>query len=108
MFLFRIFLVSILLFTASCFISVEKVYDDRLSEIRLSEISTHLIGDLSEIRLPSPQNVLYLAFDRSMLDSSGVSVEWMIDGKKYTRELDTEDLDIRGYESRIFSAPLVL
>ncbi len=109
---FSLFLISLIGASGIWFFSgndtTYPLYTSRLNGVTSVHGSDWLYHIDASVTFESPRTALYFSFPRSSeLLTSRVNVAWEKDGKNIERWLDTEDLDMAHYDTRIFSVPWI-
>lgn len=86
----------------------EAVYTSYLENILPTEYDGRYELEAS-VDFETPRTALYFSFPRTdALIQSWATVYWQIGDVEYVRHLDIEDLDMRGYDMRVFSTPVIV
>jgi N-acetylmuramoyl-L-alanine amidase/Stage II sporulation protein len=87
----------------------EKVYRETASTSVGNEMTVDHYKIKGKLSFDTPRTTFYFQFPRPMGDirEDDIIVEWTASWETAERSLDVEDMDMRGYESSIYSTPLV-
>ncbi|MFZ2256013.1 MAG: hypothetical protein WAW59_01615 [Patescibacteria group bacterium] len=84
--------------------SLERVYDYARIEQKIKLISSFSGEHTATVELSEKYNSFVLAIPQQE-DTENITVSWYIDGNRYLRELDTEDMDDTGM---YYTFPLIV
>lgn len=109
---FSLFFTFLIAGIVALYFSYEKnheypIYTSTLSWVIIEENASGYTLSAS-VDFETPRTALYFSFPRDdSIIHSGTVVVWQTESGNIERQLDVEDLDMRGYETRVFSSPFI-
>lgn len=84
------------------------IFSSTLSGVHISSTQSGFYRIDASVSFDSPRTGFYFSFPREeILGDSGVTIVWHTSSGDVERQLDTEDLDMIHYDTRVFSSPWI-
>lgn len=84
------------------------IFSSTLSGVHISSTQSGFYRIDASVSFDSPRTGFYFSFPREeILSDSRVTIIWHTSSGDVERQLDTEDLDMLHYDTRIFSSPWI-